>query len=105
MFDSLGNGREGVFLTTGKHLRAQVPATAYLGAAVISNEDEPRLIAGSNVLITKTISASAQFDGRYAHIGLIGQAGSVGGAPIRLGVVYSRARYWGPLVAVSLPLR
>ena len=106
MFDSLGGGRQGVFVSAGKNLidKLQIPATASVGAAMVTNEDRPRLIAGMNYFISRRLTASAQFDGKYSHLGLIASAGKLGNAPLRFGMVYSKNRYFGPLVAVNFPL-
>ena len=107
MFDSLGGGREGVFVSAGKNLndKFRIPATAYVGGAMVSNEDSPRLIAGVNYFLNRGLTLSAQFDGKYSHLGLIASAGRLGSAPVRLGVVYSKNRYFGPLIAVNFPLK
>ena len=106
MFDSLGGGRQGIFVATGKNLNDQlkIPATAYVGGAAITNEDRPRLIAGVNYFINRGLTASAQFDGKYSHLGLTASAGKLGIAPLRVGIVYSKNRYFGPLIAMTLPL-
>src|SRR5687768_6865418 len=100
MFDSLGGGRQGLFVSSGKNLndKFKIPATAYLGAAMVTNEDRPRLIGGVNYFLNRGLTASAQFDGKYSHLGLIASAGELGKAPLRVGLIYSKNRYFGPLV-------
>jgi hypothetical protein len=107
MFDSLGGGRQGAYVSVNKSLRdtpVHLPLSVYIGGAKITNENGPRFIAGLNLTLTKTMNASLQFDGKFAHYALISRVGSVGSTPIRLGVVYSRNHYFGPLFAVNIPL-
>ena len=106
MFDSLGGGRQGVFATFEKSFRAGTERTGslYVGGAVISNEDRARLLAGLHVPLGRVFSASVQFDGKYANLGLTAAAGRIGGAPVHLGIVAARGREFGPLIATHLPL-
>ena len=106
MYDSLGGGRQGVFLSLAKGVRTPlgIAASVYVGGAKITNENNARLIAGANVPLSRRVSASVQFDGRYANLGLTGQVGSISGVPIRLGIVAARGDQFGPLMAVSAPM-
>lgn len=106
MFDSLGGGRQGVFVSVAKDLQSAVglPASLYVGGAKITNERGVRLLAGTNVRLTRKINASVQFDGRYANLGLTTEIGSVAGTTVRFGLVAAGGNQIGPLFATSLPL-
>ena len=107
LLDSLGGGRQGVFTSVAKDIEAAtgIPASLYTGLARISNENKTRLLLGTNVRLGRGLNASAQYDGRYVNLGLVGQVGSVGGLPIRLGVVAARGDKIVPLVATSVAPR
>lgn len=106
MFDSLGGGRQGVFLSVAKDLQgvAGIPASLYLGGAKITNENGLRFLAGTNVRLTNKINVSVQYDGRYANFGVTTEVGVVNGAPIRFGLVAAGGDRIGPLIATSLPV-
>ena len=106
LMDSLGGGRQGVFASLAKNIEAStgVPASLYVGAAKISNERGTRFIAGTNVRLSRNLNASAQFDGRYVNVGLNTQIGTVGGLPVRFGLVAARGDQVGPLVSTVVPL-
>ena len=107
MFDSLGGGRQGVFASVARNLAPSlggVPLSAYIGTALITREKKPRLIAGANLRMGRDANASVQFDGRYANVGLTTSLGSVGGVPVRFGIVAAKGDRFGPLLATSLPL-
>ena len=78
-------------------------AAGYLGTARISNEDDARFIAGLNLPLTSTLTASVQYDGHYSNIGVTARIATIGGAPLRAGIVGAKGRF-GPLVAVRAPL-
>ena len=105
MFDSLGGGREGVFVTVARSLQsaAGVPASLYVGGAKITNEGGLRFLAGTSVRLTNSINASVQYDGRYANFGVTAAVGSVNGTPVRFGLVAAGGDKIGPLIATSLP--
>ncbi|MDX1931747.1 MAG: hypothetical protein SFU56_04005 [Capsulimonadales bacterium] len=105
--DSLGGGRSGLFTTLAKDIEenTRLPLSLYIGTAVVSNErDRWRFLTGANVRVARGLNLSAQFDGRYVNLGLVGQVGTVGGVPIRLGIVAARGNKIGPLAAASFPL-
>ena len=104
--DSLGGGRTGVFTSVARDIeeRSGVPMSLYVGLARVSNEEHTRLLAGANYRLTKRLNLSAQFDGRHVNLGLVGQAGMIGGVPIRIGIVAAKGGKIGPLAAVALPL-
>ncbi len=104
MYDSLGGGRQGAFVSVAKNLRGKLPASLYIGGAQITNETRPRLIAGGNVGLTRWLNASVQFDGKYPNVGVTANVGSVGGLPVRFGVVAARGDKFGPLIATDVPL-
>lgn len=104
LYDSLGGGRQGVFVSVAKNLRGSLPASLYIGGAQITNENRPRLIAGGNVALTRWLNASVQFDGRYPNLGVTANVGSVGGVPVRFGIVAARGDKFGPLLATDIPL-
>lgn len=110
MFDSLGGGRQGAFLSLSKDLQGlnatrRLPVSVYLGAAQITNEGRPRLLGGMNVRIGRGVNASLQYDGRYANLGVTSEIGRVNGTPVRFGLVAARGNRPGPLVATSFPVR
>ena len=104
MYDSLGGGRQGVFMSVAKNLRGRLPASLYIGGAQITNENGPRLIAGGNVALTRWLNASVQFDGKYPNVGVTANVGSVGGVPVRFGIVAARGDKFGPLIATDIPI-
>jgi hypothetical protein len=106
MFDSLGGGRQGAYVSIAKDLYKPygIPASVYVGGAKITNEDGGRFIAGLNVYVTNWLSTSVQFDGRYPHLGVTARVGSIGQAPVRLGLVAARGDRLGPLLAINFPL-
>jgi len=107
MYDSLGGGRQGVFLSLAKGFRDTplgVPVSLYLGAAKVSGESGGRIIGGFNVPVNRWLTASMQYDGRYPNFGLIAKVATVGGAPIRLGIVAAEGDKFGPIIATSIPL-
>jgi hypothetical protein len=105
-FDSLGGGREAVFVSAGKSLRKPLgrPASIYLGGARISNEDRLRVIAGGNVALTRRLNASVQYDGKFVHVGLTRRVGELGGTPVHLGLVLTRGDALGPISAMDFHL-
>ncbi len=106
LLDSLGGGRQGVFATVAKDIERTtgVPLSLYVGAARISNEKKLRPLVGGNARLTRRLNASAQFDGRYVNLGLVANVGTVGGLPVRLGIVAARGDQIGPLVTTSVPV-
>lgn len=106
MYDALGGGRQGGFVSVGKdmHRALGIPSSVYLGTARISNEKRFRLLAGANVALSRSVNASVQYDGRYANLGLTALAGQVGGIPLRVGIVAARGNRVGPLLAADIPL-
>jgi hypothetical protein len=106
MTDSLGGGREGGFISLAKDFGARygVPASFYIGGAQISSEDGLRFLAGLKVRLPGSLIASAQFDGRFVHLGATVAVGRINGAPVRLGIVAARGDRLGPLIAINLPL-
>jgi len=107
MFDSLGGGRQGTFLSVSKGFKRTplgVPASLYIGGAKITGEDGGRFIAGLNVPVNDWLIASVQYDGRYPHLGLTARVGTIHGAPVRLGVVAAKGTEVGPIIAVGIPL-
>lgn len=106
MFDSLGGGRQGVFVSAAKIVgRAHgLPISGYVGGAQITNEDDPRFIAGVSLPLCRRVIASVQYDGRFFHPGLSARVGQVAGAPMYLGMVAARGNRLGPLLAVRAPL-
>jgi hypothetical protein len=104
--DSLGGGRSGVFTSVAKDIqkRTGVPASLYVGAARVSNEGTTRFLMGANFRLRNRGNLSAQFDGRYVNLGVVGQVGTVRGIPIRFGIVAARGNKIGPLVAATVPL-
>ena len=107
MYDSLGGGRQGVFLSLAKGFRKTplgVPASLYVGGAKISGEGGGRFIAGANVSVTKWLTASVQYDGKYPNFGLTAKVATIGGAPVRVGVVAAKGDQFGPIIATSIPL-
>ena len=107
MFDSLGGGRQGVFVSVAKDLQGVtgIPASLYLGGAKITNERGLRLLAGANFRLTPKVNASVQFDGRYANLGVTTEIGRVNGTSIRFGMVAAGGDKIGPLLATSFPVR
>jgi hypothetical protein len=107
MYDSLGGGRQGVFISVAKGFARTplgVPASLYVGGAKISGESGARFIAGLNVPLNERVTASVQYDGRYPNFGVTAHVATVGGAPIRLGVVAAEGDKFGLLIATSIPL-
>jgi hypothetical protein len=106
MYDSLGGGRQGTFLSAAKDLYRPlgIPASVYIGGALITNERDIRFIVGSNLYFTRWLNASVQYDGKYANVGVTVRAGSIGNAPVRLGIVAAKGNRFGPLVAINIPL-
>ncbi len=106
MYDSLGGGRQGTFLSVAKALKTSVgvPGSLYIGGAKITNEKNGRFIAGANVPLTRWLNASVQFDGKYPNVGVTARIGSVVGVPVRLGLVAARGDKFGPLLATDVPL-
>ena len=112
MFDSLGGGRQGAFVSLSKDLQNshfvaahRLPVRVYLGAAQITNENRPRLLGGVNVRLGRGVNASLQYDGRYANLGVTTEIGRVQGAPIRFGLVAAGGNQVGPLIASSFPVK
>jgi len=103
MYDSLGGGRQGLFVSLAKNVRGWLPLSLYIGGAQITNENRPRLIAGGNVTLTRWLNASVQFDGKYPNVGMTAHVGSVGGVPLRFGIVAARGDKFGPLLAADFP--
>jgi hypothetical protein len=105
-FDALGGGREAVFVSASKSLRALIgrPSSGYLGLARISSEDNLRVIAGTSVLVGRQLNASVQYDGKFVHLGLTRRIGSVGETPVFLGLVVTGNDAIGPLVATDIHL-
>ncbi len=95
-----------MFASVAKNIEQStgVPASVYVGAAKISNERGTRFITGTNVRLGRNLNASAQFDGRYLNVGLNTQVGTVGGLPVRFGLVAARGDQVGPLVSTVIPL-
>lgn len=106
MVDSLEDGRQMVFLTTGKSFPTKlgVPVNIYAGIAQVTTRSESRFIGGILVPLAKGLNASVQFDGRYANVGLTARVGTVGGAPVYFGIVAARGTRFGPLIATSFPV-
>ena len=106
MFDSLGGGRQGVFVSVAKDLQQPlgVPASLYVGGAKITNEGGVRFLAGTNVRLSRRVSASMQFDGRYANFGVTTEVARVAGTPVLFGLVAAGGDKVGPLIATSMPL-
>ncbi len=107
MYDSLGGGRQGVFVSASKGFRKTplgVPLSLYLGGTQISGEDHPRLIAGLSVPVNRWLTASVQYDGKHPHLGLTAKVGSIRGSDLRVGVVAAEGDKIGPIIAVGLPL-
>lgn len=107
MYDSLGGGRQGVFLSLAKGFQETplgVPINLYVGGARISGESGTRFIAGFNVPINQWLTASMQYDGRYPNIGVTAKVATIGGAPVRVGVVAAEGDKFGPIIATSIPL-
>lgn len=106
MFDALGGGRQGGYLLTAKDVQKwlKVPSNLYIGGAKISNEDNLRFLAGISVRLAPWLVTSLQYEGKYLNFGLTARVGSIGRAPVSLGVVAARGTQWGPLLAISMPL-
>jgi hypothetical protein len=107
MYDALGGGRQGVFVSAAKDLQGWtgVPASLYVGTARISNERRFRLLGGANFRVSPRLNASVQFDGRYANVGVTARIGSVNGVPFRIGIVAAKGDRFGPLIASDIPIR
>lgn len=106
MYDSVGGGRQGAFLNVGKDLTKIIgtPFSGYIGGGKMFNERGLRFLAGANKPLTPWLSASVQFDGRYANVGVTAKVGSIDGAPVRLGIVAAKGTKFGPLLAVNIPI-
>ena len=107
MYDSLGGGRQGTFVSVARGFRETplgIPAHLYVGGAQISGEDGARFIAGVNLPVTEWLTASLQYDGRYPNVGVTAKVATIGGAPIRLGLVAAQGDKFGPIIATSIPL-
>lgn len=106
MIDALEEGRQMVFLSTGKSFPTKLgmPVNIYAGIAQITTRSETRFIGGILVPVARGLNASVQFDGRYANVGLTARVGTVGGAPVYFGIVAAKGNRFGPLVATSFPL-
>lgn len=107
MYDSLGGGRQGLFLSVAKGFKETplgVPVNLYVGGAKISGESGGRFIAGFNVPVNRWLTASMQYDGKYPNLGVTARVATIGGAPIRVGVVAAEGDKFGPIIAASIPL-
>ena len=107
MYDSLGGGRQGAFLSLSRGFEKTplgVPVSLYAGGARISGEGGVRFIAGFNVPVTGWLTASLQYDGRYPNFGVTARVGSIHGSDVRLGVVAAEGDKPGPIIAVAIPL-
>lgn len=104
--DSLGGGRTGVFTSVAKDIQNTpgVPMSLYVGSARVSNENRTRFLTGASYQLAHRVNLSAQFDGRYVNLGLVGQVGTIGGVPVRLGIVAARGNQLGLLAATVVPL-
>lgn len=107
MYDSLGGGRQGVFLSLAKGFSETplgVPVNLYAGGAKISGESGARFIAGFNLPLNRWLTASMQYDGKYPNFGVTAKVATVGGAPIRIGIVAAEGDKFGPIIATAIPL-
>lgn len=103
-YDSSIGGRNSAFYATAARTISDMgPVTfsGYLGVAKVSNEDAPRLLVGAAVpLLGKTLTASAQWEGKKLSLGLVGTLGTLGKYPVRLGIVAVGDNV-GPLAATT----
>ena len=106
MYDSLGRGRQGIFLSAAKDLSKAlgIPSSFYLGGAKVNNWNEPRFIAGGSAAPTAWSNLSIQYDGRYANLGLALRIGRFHGGVVHLGVVAAHGDRFGPLLAIETRL-
>ena len=107
MYDSLGGGRQGVFLSLARGFQETplgVPVNLYVGGAKISGESGARFIAGFNVPINRWLTASMQYDGKSPNFGVTAKVATLGGAPVRIGIVAAEGDRFGPIIATSIPL-
>ena len=77
----------------------------YGGAAQTYDSGSPQFIAGVLAQSASGPGLSVQFDGRYPHVGLNTVIARTAGGSVRAGVLVSRGRYWGPMVATTFALR
>lgn len=76
----------------------------YAGIAQVTTRSETRFIGRILVPLAKGLTASVQFDGRYANVGLTARVGTVGGAHVYFGIVAARGNRFGRLIATSFPV-
>jgi hypothetical protein len=87
---SIGGKGSAYYATSGRTISDMGPVTfsGYLGIAKVTGERNPRFLAGASVpLLRNLVTASALWEGKKLSLGIVGSVGTLGGYPIRLGLV------------------